>query len=831
MNNYNPENQKPQPNKLENAALDYSRAGFATLPVKQNKRPNLKEWACYQKTKPNESVIRGWFNGSNPETAGVAIIAGKVSGNVEVLDVDCKYDLTGSLMEDFSALVKEHVPELFPKLVIAKTVNKGFHVLFRAPVECVQGNKELAKRPATADEATSGDKVKVLIETRGEGGYIVAAPTVGYSWTQGAFTDIPLITAKERETLFTIARSFDQMPVKAAPEEKADQRTATGESSPFDDYNERADVPALLEKHGWRFVYQRGENLHYRRPGKTESVTSASFHTGLKTFYVFSTSTEFEAGRGYNPVQVYAQLEHGGVISAASRALYADGYGSRRKEKAETGAPAEFTGEPIPLPEDVLPAPELNENLIPNEWREWLTDIAERMQCPRDYPTVAAIVSAAALIGNKIRIKPKQRDIWQVTANLWGAVVGLPSLLKSPAVNEGMFFFREIEKKERAIYEAKLKESDFDKEFADAKQSELKKLMRSDKADKADLRTKYQNLAVDEPKEKRLSTADATVEKLGELLNENENGILQIRDELTGWFRSLDRPGRESDRAFYLECWDGAGESKVDRIGRGSIPVKNLTLSIFGTIQPAMLKPFLRGSIDGATDDGLIQRFQLLVYPNKPKQYTYIDRTPKGRDKARDSFKKLYELDPATIGAKQLDDEFGGGWFVQFDDDAQDFFQAWLSELENDLRSDTFDTAALESHIAKYRSLMPSLALVFHLLDCVSDNKANAVSLKNAQLAAAWCSYLQSHAARIYQMAVLSEFDIAREILKKIQSKDLQSGFTAKDIYGKHWSKLSKPRDVQDGLDILVEYSYLAPVTINEGHRPKTVYFVHEVLK
>lgn len=816
---------------LQTAALDYCSQGFPPLPVKSNKRPDLDSWGQFQSVKPSENQIKNWFNGSKPDTTGLAIIAGKVSGCLEVLDIDCKYDLTGSLMEDFCALVKEHLPELFPKLVIAKTVNRGFHILLRVPVESIQGNQKIAVRPATSDEAKSGDKVKVLIETRGEGGYIVAAPTVGYEWAQGTFKDIPLITAKERETLFTIARSFDQTPVKAAPEEKAGDRTTVSDLSPFDDYNERADVPALLEKHGWRFVYQRGENYHYRRPGKTESATSASFHTGKKIFYVFSTSTEFESARGFNPVGVYTQLEHGGVYSAASKALYAAGYGSRRKEKAETAAPAEFTGEPIPLPEDVLPAPELDGKLIPDEWREWLTDIAERMQCPRDYPTVAAIVSAAALIGNKIRIKPKQRDIWQVTANLWGAVVGLPSLLKSPAVNEGMFFFREIEKKERAIYEASLKEADFDREFADAKQSEVKKLMRGDNANKEVLRTQYQNLAVDEPKEKRLSTADATVEKLGELLNENENGILQIRDELTGWFRSLDRPGRESDRAFYLECWDGAGESKVDRIGRGSIPVKNLTLSIFGTIQPAMLKPFLRGSIDGDTDDGLIQRFQLLVYPNKPKSYTYIDRTPKGREKARDSFKKLYELDPATIGAKHLDEEFGGGWFVQFDDDAQDFFQTWLSELENDLRSDTFDTAALESHVAKYRSLMPSLALIFHLLDCVSNNQSNAVSLKNAQLAAAWCSYLQAHAARIYQMAVLSEFDIAREILKKIQSKDLQSGFTAKAIYGKHWSKLSKPKDVQNGLDILVEYNYLSPATINEGHRPKTVYFINGSLK
>ena len=323
-------------NILQNAALDYSAAGFATLPVNNAKCPTVKAWTHYQQTKPNGAEIRGWFNGSKSEPTGLAIIAGKVSGNVEVLDVDCKYDLTGSLMEDFCELLKEHLPELFPKLVIAKTVNKGFHILLRVPVESIQGNKKLALRPATADEAKSGDKVKVLIETRGDGGYFVVAPTVGYEWAQGTFKDIPLITKDDRDTIFTIARSFDQMPVKTAPEEKTGNRTSFSGLSPFDDFNDRADVPALLEKHGWRFVYQRGERIHYKRPGTTNSVTSANFHTGLEIFYVFSTSTEFESGRGYNPVQVYTQLEHDGNYSAASKALYAADYGSRHKEKAET---------------------------------------------------------------------------------------------------------------------------------------------------------------------------------------------------------------------------------------------------------------------------------------------------------------------------------------------------------------------------------------------------------------------------------------------------------------------------------------------------------------
>lgn len=318
---------------LQDAALNYCSEGLATLPVKNDKRPSIKSWAQYQQTKATGAEIRQWF--SKSESTGVAIIAGAVSGNIEVLDVDCKYDKTRTLMADFCDLIKEHLPELFPRLLIAETVNKGFHILFRVPAESVEGNKKLASRPATDEEAISGDKVKVLIETRGEGGYVVAAPTSGYKWTQGSVKEIPSITANERTMLFTIARSFDQMPVGTTPEEKTGGKSqAIGDLSPFDDYDQRADVPTLLERFGWRRAYQRGERIHYKRPGTTDSATSGNFHIQSRLFYVFSTSTEFEAGRAYNPVQVYTQLEHGGNLSAASKALYVDGYGSRRKGKA-----------------------------------------------------------------------------------------------------------------------------------------------------------------------------------------------------------------------------------------------------------------------------------------------------------------------------------------------------------------------------------------------------------------------------------------------------------------------------------------------------------------
>jgi len=56
--------------------------------------------------------------------------------------------------------------------------------------------------------------------------------------------------------------------------------------------------------------------------------------------------------------------------------------------------------------------------------------------------------------------------------------------------------------------------------------------------------------------------------------------MLVLRDELSGWLRALDKPGREGDREFYLEAWNGTGSYTVDRIGRGTIHIPTLTLGL-----------------------------------------------------------------------------------------------------------------------------------------------------------------------------------------------------------------------------------------------------------
>ena len=120
----------------------------------------------------------------------------------------------------------------------------------------------------------------------------------------------------------------------------------------------------------------------------------------------------------------------------------------------------------------------------------------------------------------------------------------------------------------------------------------------------------------EDPSCPRLIVNDATVEKLGELLNENPNGLLLTRDELAGFLARIESEEYQSERAFYLEAFSGDGKYTCDRIGRGTIHIEHCILSLIGGIQPTKLAPLVRAALGGTNNDGLVQRLQLAVWPD-----------------------------------------------------------------------------------------------------------------------------------------------------------------------------------------------------------------------
>ncbi len=516
-----------------------------------------------------------------------------------------------------------------------------------------------------------------------------------------------------------------------------------------------------------------------------------------------------------------------------------------RKVARPTGEPGDDWEDPAPLPDGLPPVAPFDPALLPDALRPWCEDIAERMQVPLDYVAVGAVAVAASLVGRRVGIRPKRYDDWLVVANLWVGIIGPPSAMKSPALAEVVKPLDRLVAEAREAHEGALADHAAEAEAIEAEKAAMKKAI--DAAAKKSVETgdrsrldnlidRRRNMVIpSEPKERRYKTSDTTIEKLVEILRDNPSGILVQRDELTGWLRGLDRQGREVDRAFYLESWNGTGSYTVDRIGRGTLHVEALCISLLGGIQPGPLRSYVYGASRGGEGaDGLLQRFQLLVWPDPPSgPWRNVDRYPDGeaKNRAYAVYEALDVLDPEKCGA--VAEREGDIPTVGFSPEAQGVFDAWRHELEAKLRNGEASEAFV-SHLAKYRSLMPSLTLVFHLVG-TADGTADAggrVGVASAARAAAWCEYLEGHARRVYASGENPPLEGARALLARIRKGDVKDGDAVRSVYrGRQWSRLSTSEEVNAAATLLEDYGWLRVEKAETGGRPTTLLRLHPSLK
>ena len=484
--------------------------------------------------------------------------------------------------------------------------------------------------------------------------------------------------------------------------------------------------------------------------------------------------------------------------------------------------------EPREIPNGLSPVQPFDPRLLPESLRPWIEDVAERISCPPDFPGAAAVVALASVVGRRVTIRPQQRDDWTVTPNLWGAVVGRPGVLKSPAVAEALRPLKRLE-----VEAARAHEEQVRAHMALAGVLEVKRATTDKARVKEKLRAKEdpakiaawlasQQTEGDAPPRRRYIVNDATVEKLGEILAENPLGTLVFRDELVGLLRSLEKEGREDSRAFYLEAWNGDGRFESNRIIRGSTVIENCTLSLLGNIQPGPLRDYLRSASSGGRGaDGLVQRFQLAVWPDVAGEWKNVDRwrDSEARDQAFGTFERLAHLDADTVGGERDRFDADAPPFLRFDAAAQERFTDWRAELERQVRSGE-EHPALESHIAKYRSLVPSLALLLHL----ADRRTGAVAEPALVRALAWAKYLESHARRLYGSITQTDTVPAKALAKRIRSGDVRDGFTLRDVYKNHWAQLANNEEAKAAVDLLEALDWLRPEQEDTGGRPKVLY-------
>ena len=299
--------------------------GFKVIFTDTEKRP-VCPWGKYRKQQTTKD-IEEIYSKYEYKVHGMALLC--VDG-VECIDIDQKYSVDGQLMSEFLATVSDAIGEdNFLDLTITITKSGGAHLIYRTNI--IEGNQKLAQRSTVQGE--QGTR-RVLIETRGEGGYFIIPPTQGYKFDNVGEVFCPMIADSVRKKIIDIAKSFDEVDThhNAKTKQPIPTTVVSSGKSTIDTFNESHTPYELLTNAGWQFSHTRGDNHYLVRPGKHKrDGHSASFNEKLGILYVFSSSTMFDPDRGYNAFQVYSYLNHNGDYKAAARDLYRQGYGERKQ--------------------------------------------------------------------------------------------------------------------------------------------------------------------------------------------------------------------------------------------------------------------------------------------------------------------------------------------------------------------------------------------------------------------------------------------------------------------------------------------------------------------
>lgn len=565
--------------------------------------------------------------------------------------------------------------------------------------------------------------------------------------------------------------------------------------------------------------------------GQSKATEAAKAVNGLVALPAF-TPAELAAEKSPSDWNDFAKLHGLDAVKTAIAAAQKVGADNTAKDtEPPPASDPDGWPEPQPLPDGLLPVMAFDYALLPDTLTPWARDICERVQCAPDYVAVAIMAGLGSIIGRKLGVRPQAFTDWTVTPNQWAIVVGRPGVLKSPALEAALSPIKRLAAVATEVHKAEIEQHRIAVRVAKLAAEEGEKSARKllGKVPSADVSHLLGTEEPEAPALRRYIAVDSNAASLGELHRQNHNGLLVHRDELVSLLRSLDREDQAEARGFYLVGWNGDSSYTFDRIGRGlNLHIPAVCLSLLGSTQPGRLAGYIAHAVKGgAGDDGLIQRFGLLVWPDTGGEWHNVDRWPDSTAKkeAHRVFDYLDKLDPATVGALQDTDHDGepeGIPYLRFDDAALGLFLEWRTDLETRLRGGDLHPA-LESHLAKYRKLVPALALTLHL----ASDGTGPVSERATLQALAWAEYLETHARRAYGSVSMPEVATAKAILSRIRKGDLKREFSSRDVWRPGWAMLSDSDQVADALRLLVEYDWLTTTRTDTGGRPATIYTVN----
>ena len=690
---------------------------LSIITIGEKKIPNIL-WKKFQTESITKELFEQYYHLET--TKGFGICTGY--NGLEVIDIDLKILPSLKMQQDFwneyLLFLKDNIDDFDNKFVIYKTINNGYHILYKCAE--IGGNQKIAKLK---------DSTSAIIETRGNGGYVFVYEN---KVSKKSYSQISEISIQDRNVLFECSKFYNYVSEEIKIDKKIEKQAIDSSIKVWDDFNDRNTCWDLISNE-FTIVRKLSDKVVIRR-NDAESAHSGYIFNNKELMYLFTTGTCYPNEKGLNPFAIYTYKNHNGNWSESAKDLYLKGYGSRViKEVDQLNEKIVFDKKNIEFPIDIFPL----------RIQNYLIECNKTLDSSVDFMGCAMLWMVSVIVGNSLKIQVKTG--WIESVNLWISIVGKAGIGKTPSLSNILFPLQKINNQEIKKYIKQFQKYeayiDLDKKEKDVAE-EIKK-----------------------PYKSQFIVNDITQEALIELHEENKNSIGVFKDELAGWFKDMNKYRAGSDLEFWLSSWSNKGIALNRKTAKSSF-VESPIIPVLGGIQPSILTNFFT---EENKENGFIDRM-LTCFPElQIDSYNDAEMSNEIMTWYSDYMITFFQVVKFEITKYNNENEIEP-YIVKFSNDANKEWKRIFNDITNVQNNDT-ENEYMKSMLPKQKSYVPRFALIIHALSHY-DNRLDDIMIvsKDSILKAEKLSkYFISMAKKIKIDS--SEKNDAKKIIKNNENK------------------------------------------------------------
>ena len=650
---------------------------FSVITIGKDKIPNHKWKECQSEKLTEEQFLK---NLRDTSTEGIGIVTGFES--LEVIDVDTKVFSTqlekDQFWKEYYQTLKDNILDFENKFSVYVTKSGGYHILYKS--KRVVGNSKIAK--------LKGHK-EAVIETRGNGGYVFVYPGKRYENTRSYF-QLQFITDDDRQTIWNLSSAYNHIE-KALDEPKKEPKIySDDEVTPWQDFNDKTDIWSVIQDDF--FIPTNGQKKdHYliKRHGAT-SAHSGSVFRDSGCMYLFSTGTVYPHEKLISPFVAYAHKMHNGDFKEATKDLYEQGFGSRRKKEIEKDKPK--IEKPLAISGINFPL-----DIFPEEIQHYILECNKKLDANIDYMGCSLLWLISVCVGNTYEIEVKKG--WTEPGVIWLAVVGRAGIGKTPSIDNIIKPLNVLNFKEIKRYSDQMEVFNYYNDLTKKEKEEHPEPMK--------------------PKKTQFIANDITLEALVDLHQESDNAVGVFKDELAGWFKDMNKYRAGSDLEFWLSCWSSKSVS-VNRMTRKGSFIERPFIPVLGGIQPSIFNQF---ATDENKDNGFLDRM-LLSFPDaKVEEYNENEMHIADIMWYSNTITRFYQGLKSAFIKRDNDGKIITNT-VKFKQAAKEEWKRIFNRITKEQNNDE-ENEYLKSMYPKQKSYIPRFALLIHLFSSNFDEVIN----------------------------------------------------------------------------------------------------------